>query len=35
VAELIESGGLRPIEVGQLRRAREREAAGFRHMAIQ
>jgi predicted dinucleotide-binding enzyme len=32
---LIESGGLRPIEVGPLRRARELEAAGFLHMTIQ
>jgi predicted dinucleotide-binding enzyme len=35
IAELVESGGLRPIEVGPLRRARELEAAGFLHMSIQ
>jgi predicted dinucleotide-binding enzyme len=35
VAELVQSGGLRPIVVGPLRRARELEAAGFLHMVIQ
>ena len=29
VAQLFESGGLRPIDVGPLRRARELEAAGY------
>lgn len=32
---LVESGGLRPIEVGPLRRARELEPTGFLHMAVQ
>jgi len=35
VAELVQAGGLRPIEVGPLRRAQQLEAAGFLHMAIQ
>jgi predicted dinucleotide-binding enzyme len=35
VARLVEDGGLRPIDAGPLRRARELEAAGFLHMAIQ
>lgn len=32
---LIERAGLRPVEVGPLRRARELEAAGFLHMTVQ
>ena len=35
VAELVEAGGLHPVEVGPLRRARELEPMGFLHMAIQ
>jgi predicted dinucleotide-binding enzyme len=35
VAELVRDGGLRPIDAGSLARARELEAAGFLHMAIQ
>jgi predicted dinucleotide-binding enzyme len=35
VARLVEDGGLRPIDAGPLRRARELEALGFLHMAIQ
>jgi predicted dinucleotide-binding enzyme len=35
VAKLVEDGGLRPIDAGPLRRARELEALGFLHMAIQ
>jgi predicted dinucleotide-binding enzyme len=35
VARLVEDGGLRPIDAGPLRRARELEAVGFLHMAIQ
>jgi predicted dinucleotide-binding enzyme len=35
IAELVKAGGLHPIEVGPLRRARELEAAGFLHMSIQ
>ena len=35
VAELAESGGLRPIDVGPLRRARQLEQLGFLHMSIQ
>lgn len=35
VAELVESSGLRAIDVGPLRRARELEALGYLHMAIQ
>ena len=35
VAELVESGGLRAIDAGPLRRARELEALGYLHMAIQ
>ena len=35
VAELVRDGGLRPIDAGSLERARELEAAGFLHMAVQ
>ena len=35
LSALVESTGLRPIEVGPLRRARELEAVGFLHMTIQ
>jgi NADPH-dependent F420 reductase len=35
VAELVEAGGLRAIDVGPLRRARQLEHLGFLHMALQ
>lgn len=35
VASLVEAGGLRPIDVGPLRRARQLEQLGLFHMAIQ
>jgi predicted dinucleotide-binding enzyme len=35
VSELASSGGLRPLDVGPLRRARELEALGFLNMTIQ
>jgi predicted dinucleotide-binding enzyme len=35
VSTLIRDGGLRAIDAGPLARARELEAAGFLHMAIQ
>jgi 8-hydroxy-5-deazaflavin:NADPH oxidoreductase len=35
VSELIESGGLRPIDAGPLRRARQLEALGYLHMTLQ
>jgi predicted dinucleotide-binding enzyme len=35
VAGLVEDGGLRPVDVGPLRRARELEAAGLLHMSVQ
>jgi predicted dinucleotide-binding enzyme len=35
VTELVEDGGLRPIDVGPLNRARELEAAGLLHMVVQ
>jgi NADPH-dependent F420 reductase len=35
LSELVESAGLRPIDVGPLRRARELEALGYLHMALQ
>jgi predicted dinucleotide-binding enzyme len=35
VARLVQDGGLRPIDAGPLRRARELEALGYLHMAIQ
>jgi 8-hydroxy-5-deazaflavin:NADPH oxidoreductase len=35
VAELVEGGGMRAIDVGPLRRARQLEQAGFLHMLVQ
>lgn len=35
VAELVEAGGLRPIDVGPLRRARQLEQLGFLHISLQ
>jgi predicted dinucleotide-binding enzyme len=35
VAGLVEDGGLRPVDAGPLRRARELEAAGLLHMSVQ
>jgi 8-hydroxy-5-deazaflavin:NADPH oxidoreductase len=35
VSELVEDGGLRPVDAGPLRRARELEAAGLLHMSVQ
>jgi predicted dinucleotide-binding enzyme len=35
VAQLVRDGGMRPIDAGSLARARELEALGFLHMAIQ
>lgn len=35
VRKLVEAGGLRAIDAGPLRRARELEALGFLHMAVQ
>jgi NADPH-dependent F420 reductase len=35
VRELVESGGLRPVDAGPLARARELEALGYLHMALQ
>jgi NADPH-dependent F420 reductase len=35
VAQLAEDGGLRPIDAGPLKRARELEAAGLLHMTVQ
>ncbi len=35
VAEFVRSGAMRPFDVGPLRRARELEAVGFLHIAIQ
>jgi predicted dinucleotide-binding enzyme len=35
VADLVLSGAMRPLDVGPLRRARELEAMGFLHIAIQ
>lgn len=35
VSQFVEDAGLRPIDVGPLRRARELEALGFLHMALQ
>ena len=35
VAELARDGGLRPVDAGPLRRARQLEHAGFLHMALQ
>jgi 8-hydroxy-5-deazaflavin:NADPH oxidoreductase len=35
VAKLAQEGGLRPIDAGPLKRARELEAAGLMHMGVQ
>ena len=35
VAQLVEDGGLRAVDAGPLRRARELEALGYVHMAVQ
>jgi predicted dinucleotide-binding enzyme len=35
VAQLVSDGGLRPLDVGPLRRARQLEQLGFLHIAIQ
>jgi predicted dinucleotide-binding enzyme len=35
VARLAQDGGMRPVEAGTLARARELEAAGYLHMAVQ
>ena len=35
VARMVEAGGLRPVDVGPLRRARQLEQLGFLHMAVQ
>jgi 8-hydroxy-5-deazaflavin:NADPH oxidoreductase len=35
VSQIVTAAGLRPIDVGPLRRARELEALGFLHMAVQ
>lgn len=35
VAELVESGGMRPLDVGPLARAQQLEHLGFLHMALQ
>jgi predicted dinucleotide-binding enzyme len=35
VAGLVEDGGLRPVDAGPLRRARELEAAGLLHISVQ
>jgi NADPH-dependent F420 reductase len=35
IAQLAEDGGLRPVDTGPLKRARELEAAGFLHMTVQ
>jgi predicted dinucleotide-binding enzyme len=35
VGDLVESAGLRPIDAGPLRRARQVEALGYLHMAVQ
>jgi predicted dinucleotide-binding enzyme len=35
VAQLAEDGGLRPVDAGPLKRARELEAAGLLHMTVQ
>ena len=35
VAKLAEDGGLRPVDAGPLRRARELEALGYLHMGVQ
>jgi predicted dinucleotide-binding enzyme len=35
VAQLVSDGGLRPLDVGPLRRARQLEQLGFLHIAVQ
>jgi 8-hydroxy-5-deazaflavin:NADPH oxidoreductase len=35
VARLVEDGGMRPVDVGPLKRARELEAAGLLHIGVQ
>jgi predicted dinucleotide-binding enzyme len=35
VSKLVEDGGLRPVDAGSLKRARELEAAGLLHMSVQ
>ena len=35
VSKLVEDGGLRPVDAGALKRARELEAAGLLHMSVQ
>ena len=35
VSGIVSDGGLRPIDAGALKRARELEALGYLHMAIQ
>ena len=35
VSRIVTDGGLRPIDAGPLKRAREIEAVGYLHMAIQ
>ena len=35
VSQLISDGGLRPVDAGPLKRARELEAAGLLHMGVQ
>ena len=35
VSKLAKDGGLRPVDVGPLKRARELEAAGLLHMGVQ
>jgi len=35
VAKLVEDGGMRAIDAGPLKRARELEAAGLLHMTVQ
>jgi 8-hydroxy-5-deazaflavin:NADPH oxidoreductase len=35
IGSLVEDGGMRPIDAGPLRRARELEAAGLLHMSVQ
>ena len=35
VSELVSEGGLRPVDAGPLKRARELEALGYLHMAVQ
>jgi predicted dinucleotide-binding enzyme len=35
VGQLVTDGGMRPVDAGPLRRARELEALGYLHMAVQ